>query len=146
MECPLFHRTSHTTFPKIISEAVGMPSPDFTTNLQRRSGASPSNATTSPVRRWAAKYVYNVHQAHDAWWHWLKDFEPKATHISFNETLGIVNHYRVPYQDTQAKTFDDKLAADAHLLEQAIERRFGQKLPALLKRFSESVPAPRPAR
>ena len=126
-------------FARSPTGSLEIASPWREAHLQERLG-QPDTVEALP------KYVYNVHQAHDAWWHWLKDFEPKATHIRLNETLGVVNHYRVPYQDPQAKTFDDKLAADAQLLEQAIERRFGQKLPALLKRFSESVPESRPAR
>jgi len=93
------------------------------------------------------KYAHNAHVAYDAWWHWLKDFDPKTVrnHINLNESVGIVNHYRLPIRDSQAQTFDDKLAADAPLLKQAIERRFGQKLPALLQRFSEVSPESRPA-
>ncbi|CAL1150221.1 unnamed protein product [Cladocopium goreaui] len=110
------------------------------------------------------KYVYNVHLANDAWWHWLKDFDPKTKrssvipmtpdmmatvvssvpteHISLNESIGYVHHYRIPHGDPQAKTYDDHLVSDNDKLTEAIERRFGQKLPALLKRFSEAIPQP----
>ena len=100
----------------------------------------------------------------DAWWHWLKDFDPKTArrqvmpmnpdmmstvvssvpteHISINESIGYVHHYRIPHGDPQAKTYDDQLAQDTDKLTEAIEQRFGQKLPALLKRFSEAIPQP----
>ena len=167
-----------------------MPSHDLKTKLQRKFGAFLSNDFTSLVLQWQfgdffpmargaspgalgattvealPKYAYNVHVA-DAWWHWLKDFDPEVIrrtssgfalnptevvttivtsvpteHISINETIGIVNHYRVPNGDPQAKTYDDHLAQDTDKLTEAIEQRFGQKLPDLLKRFSEAIPQP----
>eukprot|EP00435_Cladocopium_sp_Y103_P014588 s2147_g3.t1 len=127
-------------FARAAGGSLEISSPWRESHLQERLG-QPDTVEAFP------KFVYNVHLTYDAWWHWVRDFDPKgSTHISINETEGIVNHYRVPNQDPGARTFDDKLVADGPLLEQAIERRFGQKLPALLKRFEgEAAPVSSPA-
>ena len=144
-------------FARSATGTLEIASPWREAHLQERLG-QPDTVEALP------KCVYNVHLANDAWWHWLKDFDPKTKrslvipmspdimatvvssvpteHISLNESIGYVHHYRIPHGDPQAKTYDDHLVSDADKLTEAIEQRFGQKLPALLKRFSEASPQP----
>ena len=73
----------------------------------------------------------------EKWWHpwWLTTFRSP----NLSEWWTITGF---PNRDPQAQKFDDHLVTDTDKLTQAIEQRFGQKLPALLKRFSEAIPQP----
>eukprot|EP00435_Cladocopium_sp_Y103_P043956 s546_g12.t1 len=95
------------------------------------------------------KFAYNAHVVYDLWWHYPLAWDPKATQdIQVPETLGVANHYRTDFRsgakygdaDRRASTFDDKLTFEVPLLEQAIERRFGEKPRTLLKRLSQEHP------
>ena len=55
--------------------------------MQERSG-QPDSMEALP------EYAYNVHVAYDAWWHWLKDFDPNATSISITDAYRVVTRYR----------------------------------------------------
>lgn len=95
---------------------------------------------------WHAMKVY------DLWWHSVYNFDEGAPYdIRLNETIGALNHYRPPLhvdhnRDTFLATiFDDKLASDSSMLEEAIRKRFGEHLSNLMKRVSEKHPATRPS-
>lgn len=95
------------------------------------------------------KFAYNAHVVYDLWWHNPLAWDPRANQdIELAETLGVANHYRTDFRagakygdaDRRVSTFDDKLTSDVPLLEQAIERRFGEQPHALLKRLSQEHP------
>ena len=86
------------------------------------------NGVYKPTYNWGAPPGKVVH---------FVKAEVNTEHLSINETIGFVNHYRVPYRDPQAKTYDDQLVTDTPLLTQAIEQRFGQKLPALITQATQ---------
>ena len=95
---------------------------------------------------WHAMKVY------DLWWHSVYNFDEGAPYdIRLNETIGALNHYRPPLhvdhnRDTFLATiFDDKLASDSSMLEEAIRKRFGEHLSNLMKRVSEKHPATKPS-
>ena len=80
---------------------------------------------------------------HDAWWHWMRDFDKKASTntIQHQNQWNLGSCESLPVRQPGPTGYLrnlEKLVADAPSLEQAIERRFDQKLPALLKRLSEA--------
>lgn len=94
----------------------------------------------------------NAHKVYDLWWHSVYNFDEGAPYdIRLNETIGALNHYRPPLhvdhnRDTFLATiFDDKLASDSSMLEEAIRKRFGEHLSNLMKRVSEKHPATKPS-
>lgn len=98
------------------------------------------------------KFACNVHVVHSLWFHFATACENATEDIMLPETLGVGNHYRVDWQsghkygdhfghdDPKASTFDDLLTSEVPLLEQAIQRRFGEKPQTLLKRLSAEHP------
>lgn len=93
------------------------------------------------------KFVMNAHKVYDLWWHSVYNFDEGAPYdIRLNETFGALNHYRPAlhvdhYRDTFLATiFDDKLASDSSMLEEAIRKRFGETLSNLMKRVDKTHP------